>query len=137
MSDTATRFSGKRLLELRLRAGLSQSQLARKANIGEQQITRWEREKHTPSATAVGVLAAALGCEVGDLYVSGDGADEDEEDDRVARLRRCAEQVASRGHGDLAVELHELAVLIGRSLPRPSGEPFPPGSLEGAPRGLV
>lgn len=109
MPSAAVRFSGKRLTTLRLEAGLSQSQLARKAGFGEMLVSRWERGKHSPSATNVGLLAHALGCSVADFYVNGEesepgtSGDDDEEDDRA--LREIAAELIARQQDDLASAL--------------------------------
>lgn len=90
---------------LRNRAGITQAELARRAGVQEAMVSRWERGKHVPSADAVGVLASALGCDVGELYAEGAGDGEDEEDGDP--LRGIASELVRRGHDDLARTLLE------------------------------
>ncbi len=101
-------FSGRRLQEIRLRRGLTQSQLARRAEVGEKQIVRWENDQHVPRADAVGVLASALEVDVGDFYERADDGEEDEESDLV----RLAAELEARGQLDMADELRARAKRI-------------------------
>lgn len=111
------RFSGERLRSMRLRRGLTQSQLARRADVREQQIVRWEggKGKRGPAADAIGVLAGALECEVSEFFTdspagASSGDDEDEESDSVAsELRRIAVEAARRGDDSLASQLLRVA----------------------------
>ena len=52
----------KRIKELRLEKGLTQTQLAEKAGINQSMIARWERGAREPIASAVVTLADALEC---------------------------------------------------------------------------
>ena len=52
----------KRIKELRLEKGLTQTQLAEKAGINQSMIARWERGEREPIASAVVKLADALEC---------------------------------------------------------------------------
>ena len=52
----------KRIKELRLEKGLTQTQLAEKAGINQSMIARWERGEREPFASAVLKLADALEC---------------------------------------------------------------------------
>lgn len=86
MRATTPRFSGKKIVELRNRAGITQAELARRANVHVAQLSRWENGKK-PRADVVGVLAAALACDVSAFFVDGDAretGDEDEESDLLA-----------------------------------------------------
>lgn len=50
-----------RLKEARLAAGLSQKELARRCNVGEQNIWRYESEGVDPPSEVLGVMARILG----------------------------------------------------------------------------
>lgn len=56
------------LREERLRAGLSQTQLADKLGRRPIHISRYERGARRPSLDAVANLAAAIGCEPGAFF---------------------------------------------------------------------
>lgn len=56
-----------RVRELRLKAGLTQEQLARASHTNLRTITRVEKEK-TASATTLRNLARGLGVPIGDLF---------------------------------------------------------------------
>jgi DNA-binding XRE family transcriptional regulator len=58
---------GKRLKELRERAGLSQAELARLANLSQKGISNWELGQREPGLAAAVALARALGVEVVDF----------------------------------------------------------------------
>jgi len=58
---------GSRLRELRLRAGLTQEELARQIEVGVDAIRKWEKGKRTPLLDRAAKLAVALGCTVGQL----------------------------------------------------------------------
>ncbi len=108
MKTEAKRFSGRRIVHLRNRARITQAELARRCAVHEAQVSRWENGV-VPGADTVGVLAAALGCDVGDLFETEQGAD-DEEDDRAVRLRRVAAELSERGLDRLAADLLALVV---------------------------
>lgn len=96
----ANRFSGLQIVRWRNRAGMTQSELARRVGVQEAMLSRWERGKHVPGANAVAALAHALGCDVGDLFTADESAGEDEEDGDP--LRGIASELVRRGHDDLA-----------------------------------
>jgi transcriptional regulator with XRE-family HTH domain len=81
------RFSGQALCQQRLRANMSRSDLAmaiRQASHGrvkatERGIRGWEKGEYTPRAEAMPSIAAALGCEIIDLYGDGASLEDDEE----------------------------------------------------------
>ena len=58
---------GLRLRELRRRAGLTQEQLARRAEVGVDAVRKWEKGKRTPLLDRAVLLSRVLGCTVGQL----------------------------------------------------------------------
>ncbi len=66
------RFDPVRLRELRLAAGLSQTELAAGAGKSYPTVRFYELGRITPPGNVVGALADVLGCSVADLY-TGDG----------------------------------------------------------------
>lgn len=62
MSDPLPNEFPARLVALRERAGLSQSELARRASLSRQQIRNYEAGASEPTISALIALAAALGC---------------------------------------------------------------------------
>lgn len=63
------RFDGHRIRQARKELGLSQSELARLADIGEQNIGRWERGHHRPELDSLARLADVLQKPVDYFYV--------------------------------------------------------------------
>ncbi len=116
MSSVTQRFSGQRLLDHRLRASLTQSELARKAGLREQQINRWERGKNVPNADAAGILAGALGVGVGELFETTSGGDD--EDDEEADLLSAAHELDRAGNYALADRLRARAREASRKVAR-------------------
>lgn len=116
--ESVARFSGERLRSIRLRRGLTQAQLARRAQLREQQINRWEGAHNVPSADAVGVLAGALDCDVSELYVTGDRAEGGDEDDEESDLFAAAHQLDLAGDYALANRLRARARDAARSRSR-------------------
>lgn len=116
MSPLTQKFSGRRLAERRLAAGMSQSELARKAQMREQQINRWERGKNVPSADAVAVLARALDVGLDDLFESS--PDGDAEDDEEADLLDAAHALDRAGEYALADRLRGRAREVAREAAR-------------------
>ena len=57
-----------RIRELREAAGLSQAGLAARMGVSRQAVNQWEAGINWPSSQILPDLAAALGCEIGDLY---------------------------------------------------------------------
>jgi len=66
-ADIQTRF-GRKLRELRLERGLSQSTLAERANVTPEHVSRMERGVVSPSLDVVGRLARALSLEPKALF---------------------------------------------------------------------
>ncbi len=58
---------GQRMQRLRLGAGLSQSQLAKKAGIPLGTLKNWEQDLREPSLSKAAALAKAIGCSLDDL----------------------------------------------------------------------
>jgi transcriptional regulator with XRE-family HTH domain len=58
---------GTRLQQLRLGAGLSQTELADAAGIPVGSLRNWERGRRTPLLDAAARIATAIGCTVGQL----------------------------------------------------------------------
>ena len=61
---------GQRIQRLRLAAGLSQSQLAREADIPIGTIKNWEQDVREPMALVVVRLARAMGVEPNDILLN-------------------------------------------------------------------
>jgi transcriptional regulator with XRE-family HTH domain len=92
-------ISGDLLREARLRAGISQAELARRAGKPTSVIGRWERGEVKPSLETLREVIRAAGLELGFLLSN---ADEDEHD--LALIRRSlARTPAERfAHGQIA-----------------------------------
>ena len=56
----------------RIKLGLSQTELAKKLNVSQQAVNKWELGKTNPRAEIIPQLAAALQCSVGDLFQQPD-----------------------------------------------------------------
>jgi transcriptional regulator with XRE-family HTH domain len=65
---------GQRLKNLRRKAGLSQSQLARAADVPIGTLRNWEYGRRTPLLDAAARLADALGCTIDELAGRGEPA---------------------------------------------------------------
>jgi len=74
-------WNGKRLLEARLRRGMTQDDLARAVRTSVTNVSRWERSKNQPGASRVLMLALALDVEPESFFQADD---EDEKDDADA-----------------------------------------------------
>lgn len=60
-------FVGKRIRELRAAKGLTQQELARRADLEQSHISRLERGEYSPSAMTVAKLAKAMGVGVSEI----------------------------------------------------------------------
>ena len=59
---------GKKIRQLRLKAGLTQEQLAEKLGIGAQSVSKWENQVAMPDITALPLLAEIFGVQIDDLF---------------------------------------------------------------------
>ena len=59
---------GEKIRQLRLRAGLTQEQLAGKLGIGAQAVSKWENAAAMPDITLLPVLAETFGVTIDDLF---------------------------------------------------------------------
>ena len=59
---------GKKIRQLRFRAGLTQEQLAEKLGIGAQAVSKWENAASMPDITALPLLAEIFGVSIDDLF---------------------------------------------------------------------
>lgn len=59
---------GKRIKQLRFKAGLTQEQLAEKLGIGAQSVSKWENASAMPDITALPLLAEIFGVSIDDLF---------------------------------------------------------------------
>ena len=59
---------GKKIRQLRFRAGLTQEQLAEKLGIGAQSVSKWENAVAMPDITTLPVLAEVFGVSIDDLF---------------------------------------------------------------------
>ena len=56
------------LRKLRLQAGLTQVQLAKKMKVTQASVTAWDTGKSFPTGDKLPKLAKILGCSIDDLY---------------------------------------------------------------------
>ena len=61
---------GERLRALRLRAGLSQRELARRASVSNATVSMIEAERVSPSVSALRQILSALGVGIADFFAS-------------------------------------------------------------------
>lgn len=61
---------GNRIAEIRKRAGMNQSDLAKKMGVTQSQISQWETGYVIPRQENIFEIADALGCEVVDVFPS-------------------------------------------------------------------
>ena len=59
---------GKKIRQLRFKAGLTQEQLAEKLGIGAQAVSKWENAAAMPDITALPLLAEIFGVSIDDLF---------------------------------------------------------------------
>ncbi len=59
---------GKRIKQLRFKAGLTQEQLANKLKIGAQSVSKWENAAAMPDITMLPLLAEVFGVSIDDLF---------------------------------------------------------------------
>lgn len=61
-----------KIKELRLKAGMTQAQLAKKMNVDQTAVSRWETGDNKPLRKTHKKLAKVLGCTVEELYEEGE-----------------------------------------------------------------
>ena len=59
---------GKKIKQLRFKAGLTQEQLAEKLGIGAQSVSKWENAVSMPDITALPLLAEIFGVSIDELF---------------------------------------------------------------------
>ena len=59
---------GKKIKQLRFKAGLTQEQLAEKLGIGAQSVSKWENAVAMPDITTLPLLAEVFGVSIDDLF---------------------------------------------------------------------
>ena len=59
---------GKKIRQLRFRAGLTQEQLAQKLGIGPQSVSKWENDVAMPDISALPLLSEVFGVTIDDLF---------------------------------------------------------------------
>ncbi len=59
---------GKKIRQLRFKAGLTQEQLAEKMGVGPQAVSKWENAAAMPDITALPLLAEVFGVSIDDLF---------------------------------------------------------------------
>ncbi|MBQ6646435.1 MAG: helix-turn-helix transcriptional regulator, partial [Clostridia bacterium] len=59
---------GKKIKQLRFKAGLTQEQLAEKLGIGAQSVSKWENAVAMPDITTLPLLAEVFGASIDDLF---------------------------------------------------------------------
>lgn len=96
------------LRELRLRCGMTQSELAEKIGSSLKTIRNWELGATTMSATQVCECAEALGCTPNDIC---GWSDEMEEEQR--NLNECYESMNEKGRTALAASACIISELSG------------------------
>lgn len=61
-------MDAKMLKVLRVKAGLSQEELANEVGVSQSAVTNWEREISAPSNNKLPLLAKVLNCKIDDLF---------------------------------------------------------------------
>ena len=59
---------GKKIRQLRFRAGLTQEQLAERMGVGAQSVSKWENAVSMPDITSLPLLAEIFGVSIDDLF---------------------------------------------------------------------
>lgn len=95
------KISGGRIKQARLRAGLTQAQLARLANTSERNIVRWEKEQNSPRFNHLAAIAAATGRDMDDFFA-------DDDDAEAAPMAAGGPQASNALTKDLADALYRL-----------------------------
>lgn len=79
---------GMRIRELRLKQGLSQSELGKKIGLTQKAITTYERETREPNIETIKALAKALGASVEALFGEGRKSEPGPMPPRIAKNKR-------------------------------------------------
>ena len=90
---------GRKIRQLRHRAGLTQEQLAEKTHISPQAVSKWENDAAMPDITALPVLAGVFGVSIDELFDLG----ADEKLNRIENRMEMEEELP----GDLFWEYEE------------------------------
>ena len=59
---------GKKIRQLRFKAGLTQEQLAERMGVSPQSVSKWENAVAMPDITALPLLAEVFGVSIDDLF---------------------------------------------------------------------
>jgi len=92
----AKNFIGKRIQELRKRQGLSQEQIAEKAEISSNYLSRIECGKENPTLDMLIKLASALNVEIWAMFITGHLEGLDEVKKKIQNFIKAADEPALR-----------------------------------------
>jgi transcriptional regulator with XRE-family HTH domain len=104
------RIDGSKIRQARLRAGMTQAQLARSIRTTERNVVRWENSQNQPRVSSLHAIAEATGHTV-DYFLSAAGDEDDEESDPAAmtiddylrlRIRQIVHEETRRVEENLA-----------------------------------
>jgi transcriptional regulator with XRE-family HTH domain len=87
---------GKRIQELRKQRGLSQEQIAEKAEISSNYLSRIECGKENPTLDMLVKLASALKVEMWELFITGHLAGLDEVKKKIQYFIKTADELSLR-----------------------------------------
>lgn len=79
MQKLGAYVNGSRIRDARLKAGLTQTDLAHAIRTSERNIARWESGQNQPRISSVDAIARATGHDI-DFFLTGSDESEDEED---------------------------------------------------------
>lgn len=113
---------GKTIRELRLKAGLTQQQLAERANITMQTLSRLENDKSNPYVPTVEAIAMALGVDSKSLPVESESENQDEQIGDVFKLE-------DSGPGDTFGELLRFHLALGTRAEANLNDPARPWTI--------
>lgn len=104
------------LVNGRTKAGLTQAQLAAKAKVSAQQVSRWERGSAVPGPKVLGRIAEILGLDPGELYQAAVGASQQD----AKRASREANELRDQYEATLE-EMREI-VTVNRDINHQIGQ---------------